>query len=588
MKRFYYSILLICVSVITFNCQKEINYSGPGIPGSGAGNNNIDPITATLQGNIVDENNQPLADATIQVGQKTVMTDAHGYFRIVNASLDKKTSLVTAEKEGYFKAFRTFSATSGANQAVIQMVKKTSAGSVNAAAGGTVDLSNGSKITLPANGIVNASGGVYTGNVNVYAAYIDPTSLDIAKTVPGSFLAADKDGKKVILASYGMLAVELESSAGEKLQIASGNTATLTTAIPVSLQASAPASIALWYVDEQTGIWKEEGNAVKTGNNYIGQVKHFTYWNCDVPGPVVNLSASFKNLKGSPLTYAEIRIRPATGYASAHGQTDSLGQVSGPVPANTNLILEVMSPCYTVMYSKNIGPFSSDINIGTITVDNNPSIVTVQGRLLNCNGTPVTDGHAIIKYDNKISYISVQNANGDFSTTFYTCAGMPSTVEILGVDVTAQQQGAMINVSVKSPTTDAGNITACGSSALQYINYNLDGVNHSFSNLVIDDQFSASAFDSTGTSKGANISGYNSNNQIFFQFGDSGNGSTYKLTYLTMKNTGLTTLIQPFTIIITSYPQAAGEFFEGSFSGQYKDASNVTHIISCSFRVRKL
>lgn len=586
MKRYYYLILLICISIITLNCQKEINYSGPEVPGTG--NTNADPITATLQGNIVDENNQPVANATIKVGQKTVNTDARGHFRIIKASLDKKASLIAVEKQGYFKAFRTFSATSGANRAVIKLIKKASVGSVNAAAGGTVALSNGSKIALPANGIVRAAGGAYTGNINVYAAYIDPTSADISKIVPGSFLADDKDGNKVILTSYGMLAVELESSAGEKLQIAAGNTATLTTAIPASLLASAPSTISLWYVDEQTGIWKEEGKATKNGTNYIGEVNHFTYWNCDVPGPVINLTASFKNLKGSPLTNAEIRFRPATGYATAHGFTDSLGQISGPVPANTNLILEVMSPCYTVMYSKNIGPFSSDVNIGTITANDHPSIVTVQGRLLNCNGAPVTNGHAIINYDNKISYVSVQNANGDFSAIFYTCSGMPATCEILGVDADAQQQGVSVNVSVVSPTTVAGNVTACGTSALQYINYNLDGVNQSFSSLVPGDQFTANAFDSTGTSKGANISGYNAIEQIFFQFGDSGNGSTYQLNYLTIKTSGVTTLVQPFTTTIIRYAESVGEFFEGSFSGQYKDALNVSHTISCSFRVRKL
>ena len=76
--------------------------------------------------------------------------------------------------------------------------------------------------------------------------------------------------------------------------------------------------------------------------------------------------------------------------------------------------------------------------------------------------------------------------------------------------------------------------------------------------------------------------------QTFFQFGDSGTGSTYQLNYLTMKNVGLTTLIQPFTITVTDYAEVAGEFFEGNFSGQYKDAANIAHTISCSFRVRKL
>ncbi|HEY6505570.1 MAG TPA: carboxypeptidase-like regulatory domain-containing protein [Chitinophagaceae bacterium] len=588
MKRLYHFILLVSIAVITFNCQKEISYSGPDIPGTG--NNNTDPITATLQGNIVDENGQPAIGVTIKVGTKTATTNARGYFRIVNASLDKKTSLLTAEKAGYFKAFRIFSATSGVNQVAIQLVKKTSAGSVNAGSGGAVTLSNGSKITLPANGVVRATGGTYTGNINVYASYIDPTSTNIAETVPGSFLAIDKDDKKVVLTSYGMLAVELESSSGEKLQMANGSMATLTTAIPSSLQSSAPASISLWYVDEQTGIWKEEGTATKTGTTYVGEVKHFSYWNCDVPGPTVNLSATFVNTAGLPLVHTEIRIRPASGYASAHGLTDSLGQVSDPVPANMNLILEVLSSCYTVMYSQNIGPFSSDANLGTITVNNNPSIVTVSGRLLSCSGAPVTNGFAVINYDNVIRYANVVGANGEFATTFSTCGGMAASCEIYGIDAAAQQQGAMVNVTVVSPITNAGNITACGTSALQYINYNLDGVNQSFSSLTAGDQFSASSVDTAGSSFGAYIMGYNSANQgITFQFNNNGTAGIYQVGYLGFhgSNSPLT-LLQPFNVTVTQYPQVTGQYFEGSFSGQYTDVAGFTHNISCSFRVRRL
>ena len=100
MKRFYYAILFVCICISTFNCQKEINYSGPDAPGTG--NNGSNPITATLQGNIIDENGQPVTDVTIKAGKKTVSTDARGYFRIVNASLDKKISLVIAEKRRLF------------------------------------------------------------------------------------------------------------------------------------------------------------------------------------------------------------------------------------------------------------------------------------------------------------------------------------------------------------------------------------------------------------------------------------------------------------------------------------------------------
>ena len=113
-------------------------------------------------------------------------------------------------------------------------------------------------------------------------------------------MANNKDGKRVLLSSYGMMAVELESSAGEKLQIKSGSTATLSLQFLLQLESSAPATIPLWYVDESTGLWKEEGTATKQGNNYIGTVKHFTYWNCDIQVQTVMLTGTFKTANGQP------------------------------------------------------------------------------------------------------------------------------------------------------------------------------------------------------------------------------------------------------------------------------------------------
>jgi hypothetical protein len=315
-KRILAIFLLVAVAVLSFQCKKQ----------SGGGNSPIystnkvvsltppAPITSTLQGNIVDENGLPAGGVTITEGTTVVTTDSTGYFRINNASLDKNSSLVTAQKTGYFKAYRTFSATAGTNQVFIKLIKKNLAGTIASGSGGTVSISNGGQVLLPANGIVLASNNTtYTGIVNVYIKYIDPTDVDINKIIPGSFMADDKDGKRVLLRSYGMLEVELESSTGTKLQIAGGSTATITVPIPSMLQSSAPATISLWYVDDQTGLWQEEGTATKNGTNYVGTVKHFTDWNCDYSAPnSVMFTATFQSPSGAPLVNTNVMIKTAT------------------------------------------------------------------------------------------------------------------------------------------------------------------------------------------------------------------------------------------------------------------------------------
>lgn len=592
MKRLYPVLILIFFSVLAINCQKEVSKGFDPDPN----NNNpnvVAPVTAHLQGNVIDENGMPAQGVSVKVGTKTAMTDARGYFRINNAGLDKNASLVVAEKAGYFKALRSFKATSGTNQVAIQLIKKSLTGTVSATAGGSITLSNGSKITLPANGIVKASGSAaYTGTVNVYSSYIDPTDTRINQLVPGSFMANDKDGKRVTLASYGMLAVELESTTGEKLQIAPGSKATLITAIPTTLQAAAPASIPLWYVDETTGLWKEEGSATKNGSTYVGDVKHFSFWNCDAPFPTVNFTATVKTSDGLPVVHTTVTITMQTGnsYWTAYGITDSAGQVSGLIPANSNLALKIMgSGCNDVIYTQNIGPFSSSANLGTIVVPSNtPSLLTLKGKLLNCSNAPVTNGSVLVRFDNWTRYVQV-SSNGEFLTSYILCGGIPASFQIIGFDNAASQQGPAINVTATAPLTDAGNIAACGTSSLQYFNYDLDGVSTALNNsdsLVVY----TSPVQVPGTySQTTYINGSRNNNWVSARFDNNNTAGIYPLNNLTIDGYNRIGLIAPFNVTVTSMPTAIGEYIEGSLSGQFRDSANLAplHTINATFRIRK-
>ena len=578
---------LILVAVLFYQCQKEVSHIGgpdplPVIVSP-------EPINARLQGNVFDENGQPAQNVTVKVGNQTATTDAKGYFRIMNAALDKKSSLVTAEKTGYFKAYRTFAATSSTNQVVIKLIPKTLIGTIPAGTGGSVSLANGSKIELPANGVVNAaSGAAYAGTVNVYAAYIDPTATDIAQTVPGSFMATDKNGSRVILSSYGMLAVELESGAGEKLQIKTGSKATLTTAIPASVQSTSPQTIALWSVNETTGIWKEEGTATKQGNVYVGEVSHFSFWNCDVSVNAIFLSTTIKDVNNNAVAYIRVKISRLTGnLTQTYGYTDSSGQVSGFVPGNETLLLEVLDQCGAVIYSQNIGPFSQNTNIGTINLPSGATnVITVTGTLLDCSNNPVTNGMALI-YNGNFMVYAATDASGNFSATYVTCNTSLPQVDILGIDNAAQVQSNLIPVTMTIPVTNAGNISVCGNSAQQFVNYTLDGVSYSIGPNA-NDSLDAWTWGG-GTTQFTTYIGasqISSQNNVSFNFTSAAEvPGTYVISNLGVQAFNQVSLIQPSTVTITNFPTLPGQYYEGTFTAQF-DASG-PHTLTGSFRIRK-
>lgn len=592
MKRLYSAYLFLLFSILAFNCQKEVVPIDLGPDPDFPANTEPAPITATLQGNVFDKNGTPAVGVTVRVGTKSTQTDAYGYFRIKDAALDKGASLVTAEKAGYFKAYRTFSATSGVNNVAIKLIEKVIAGTINSTSGGNVTLSNGAKIALPANGVVKAAGGSYSGTINVYAAYIDPTGADISETVPGSFMANDKDGKRVMLASFGMLAVELESSSGEKLQIASNSKATLTSPIPSSLQSAAPATIPLWYVNEETGLWTEQGTAIKNGTNYIGDVSHFSFWNCDYPYPIVGITATI-TVGGDPLVHTVVRIRqvsPLTG--AGYGYTDSAGQVSGAVPSNQNLVLEVLNQCNEVIYTQNIGPYTSSVDLGTISVPTGTvNVLTVKGKLLNCSNDPVTDGYALFRYDNMTRMAATDN-NGEFSVSLTYCNSAATSIEILGIDESTLQQSTTLNIPTTTPITDVGNITVCGTSAAEFVNYTLDGTNY---NITVGDSLMAYAENGSNDPAYTNfvsimasevVSNPGNWNYMQIRFNSNAVAGTYPIANIYFSNLNQTAVVSPSTVTLTSFPTTIGQFFEGSFTAQFTESGN-PHNVSGSFRVRR-
>jgi len=388
------------------------------------------------------------------------------------------------------------------------------------------------------------------------------------------------------------LAVELETEGGEKLQIAPGSAARLTTPIPASRLVKAPASISLWYVNEVTGIWQEEGTATRKGNNYVGDVKHFSYWNCDIYLPAVGFSATFKSADDSLLRNLSIRIidysnnnsdSSTIGYC--YGFTDSLGKVSGLLPYNMPLQIQLIDQCNNVVFRYNIGPFLDYANLGTIVIPASlPALVTIKGKLISCNNLPVTNGYAMVQFNNYISYIST-NEQGEFSTSFINCTGATVQCKIMGIDENAQQQGTVMSISF-AQLNQLISIDACGNSTSQYINYTLDGTDYVLSSND-GDMFTGGTFMPLMDY----LQGYNTTllKQLDFSFDGNGTTGIFPISSLSVKPYNS---IQPpisIQVNLTGYPKQIGEFYEGSFSGSFIDSSalNVTHIVSCNFRVGK-
>ena len=453
--------------ILSVSCKKDIkNESVPVSPGDLFPIPAATPVGGSVSGLIVDENNAPVEGAVAKLGTLSATTNARGIFSFNNATLDKYITTVTVEMPGYFKAYRSFSANATRNYVSIKLLPKIISGNVNSTVGGTVSLSNGTQLSFQANSVViKSSGAAYSGNIKIYAAYIDPTASDISSTVPGSFMGRD-DNNLYTLQSTGMIAVDLESGNGEALQLASNLPATIKMPIPASLLSKAPSNIDTWSLDEQ-GVWKKEGTAPRTGDFYEMQVTHFSFWNCDVSGNGVYLTLHIQDQNGNilPNQLVELRIPNNTSlWSAAYGYTDSLGNVSGLVPAAVSLSMNIISnlvTCYTIIYTQTIGPLATNSALTvTVTVPSN-ELYTISGTAIDCSGSPIQSGTAFI-YSEPYGYYNTNIVNGAYTITLVRC-GAIAQAEAMVVDYVTSSNGSSGLLAVSGNVITIPPVSACAS-----------------------------------------------------------------------------------------------------------------------------
>lgn len=462
-------IALICFSVIS--CKKSgVNTpDDPSHTDEKFAKNFGNVANRNFIGQIIDVTNNPIAGATVKIGSATAQTDANGIFVLKNASVYEQFAFITASKTGYLNGSRALVPTAGTNNVKIILLPATVTATVNAGATSNVSLINGTKITFDG-AFKTQTGSAYTGAVSVMVNHLDPADAKLADKMPGMLFAQNTNGDAKLLETYGMVNVELRGSAGEKLQLS--NTAQIEFPITATQQTSAPNSIPLWHFDETVGYWKEEGSATRSGNKYIGIVKHFSWWNVDVPITGVNLNIKVIDGSGNPLPNLETRLARGSNGTSSPFFTNSNGEVSGLVPANEALVLNIYNPCGALIHTQNIGPFSSNTALPNVVITTPAAQSSViSGVLKKCDNSNVTLGYVSINYNGKTYFIDV--TNGAFSIPVTICGG--TTFTIIGQDFDSNKNTGTQSFTLVSPSTNVGNLLACNTNAESII-YKIDNM----------------------------------------------------------------------------------------------------------------
>jgi len=540
-------------------------------------------VNATFAGRVIDENGQAISGAQVRVEGELATTDANGVFRLRPMRVPSDNAKLMVTKIGYFEFSRAFYVEDDAMQIVtIQLLQKEQIGAISAASGGTIQLPGGATLVFPAGAFVDERNNAYNGMVRVFARRLDPASPDFALNMPGDMRGIGQAGEQQVLGNYGMLGVELQSQSGQELRIRQGNQVEIRLPIASTQVASAPSEITLWHYDILQARWLEEGKAQRVGNEYVGHVKHFSFWSFSTAYNLVLLDGKvFLVDDQHPLKGAVIRLTMTTDSSKGYATTNSKGVFKGPVPMGETFIMEIQNECGEVIFTQNVGPYNENTTMPDVIVPNNGThTVDVSGRLLDCSGAPIKNGYAQVFLGN-FKWIGFTGTDGTFSISKIRCDTSVGTGTLIGFDLQNHKQSAADTISVPPNAVAIGDLAVCDSLS-EFIRFSLD-----FNDFVI-----AVPVGGVIANQGMRtfLNGYSSAQQdvgISMEFLSNGQPGTFSLSNLYVNTLTWNAGASGVNIEVVEPGVAVGDLIIGTFDGTFIDQFGITHTLSGEYQVRR-
>ena len=369
--------------------RKEGVYSAEVHVSDGKGGDDVSHITLTVgkvltvfSGQVLDPAKKPVKGAVVSVGDKQTETSDTGAFKL---TVDPaKQYVLNIRKPGFMLISRLF------DRGSIQTWQLVAA-QVQA-----VDLSKeikiedtrpelkksetkGAIIAIPTGALVSAQGNAASGHGSMEIATVNLANDEM----PGDLLGVINNSETGIV-SYGAVWVEVTDSAGKKLQLAPGKTATVILPVPRGMLAHAPATIQVWSYDEKDGRWKTSGSATldKVAGAYKGSVNHFSTINMDQPGPTACIAVHTDISLPSEL---KLRVRDVPGQGVDFAQVKTM-TLAGETTRNTGGLNAVFRV-----------PENSDVKFEILDSAGNllPNVVVEDGNTYTIAGGTVLPGNIV-------------------------------------------------------------------------------------------------------------------------------------------------------------------------------------------------
>ncbi|MEE9325677.1 MAG: DUF1566 domain-containing protein, partial [Cocleimonas sp.] len=316
----------------------------------------------SINGKIKDQaTGNGIADASITVFKAGVLQSQQSTSIVTGdfslASLEGNTSYVfVIAKEGYATQSFPYQTPSETIDFSINIILSREGDSVTFPPDTAIELSDdtyGAKVSIQPNSFVDSQGNTVTDDIKLVISSLNTAVQEGQDSLPGERLGliAGEEEPTTLFSLGAAEFIYINTVTGEEVNLGNEKTATIT--IPLFTLVKGDGStlelgdpIAIWSLNESTGIWEDEGNgevvvlaSSPTGFGVQATVTHFSWWSAG-SRVVVKAFAHITITGNSDSGYAEIKARTETNIPLVAGgkfvlslsSIFSQNQVTTPIP----------------------------------------------------------------------------------------------------------------------------------------------------------------------------------------------------------------------------------------------------------------
>ena len=578
----FFIVIITGITITFISCNKDDNKSTAVTPTGIVG--------TTISGVVFNTNHMPISDVEVTVGTFVKTTGVDGSFLFENIPVSNDRYKVEFKKDNYFETYRTGKAEiNGITKVEVSMVElnntepTTYHTTISTNAGGVLYDSSTPVDTIlyyppNLNYIRIDNNSSYTGNIEVYAKYVDASLPEYSQIVAGGDQFGRIGNSDYYLNSYSGIMVALFDDNGNRIDLGANNneSAEIHVKIPATMLINAPDSIDTWYNGGQLAYASNNGGSGrKNGGKYVSSVGHFSLWSMQTKfSSFGTITGRVTDCNGEPVN--GVRVQVGQSYAI----TNNDGIYSREVAAGVdNITVQVLAVDY-------FGNASVPISVSSLTngetradIDINlPCVGTITGRLVNCSGSQVP-GQVVVRDLTTGDIAKTYTENGYFELKF----NQNSTAFV--IHSIGYNNESTDTIYYAGFPYDAGEITMCPPPP-PFVHVDPPAGSN---NVTIDNTNYHDFSSANGTLYGNNLSLYTEGNDGYFSFEISnctGTG-TYPITGYTLKGTNNinssayiyvdTTYYNVVSgnIVITGFEDVGGRII-GNFSGTGEQGETIS------------